>query len=103
MNLEKYRKERKRLFDKQPYNRESDNLMYASNSLGEVGELQNVVKKIYRDCDGYINEKHLAEMIHEGGDVLWYLFMFFEDILGVKIDDVFEANIIKLKERYKVE
>lgn len=44
-------------------------LLALSNALGgEVGELQNVIKKLYRD-DRPVGE----EFIHEAGDVLHYL------------------------------
>lgn len=102
MNLEQYRIERRKLFGKQDKNKECENLIWASNSLGgEIGELQNEIKKLYRDDNQVISQRRLDKIIKEGGDIIWYLFFFFENILEIPLEKVMEENIEKLKERYQ--
>ena len=103
MNFEEYRRERSKLFAKQPYQKETNTLLWASNSLcGEVGELANEVKKIFRDDHGKITDERINKLMDEGGDVIWYLFFFFEDTLGVPLEFLMQRNMDKLKKRYKI-
>ncbi len=70
-----------------------------SNALGgEVGELQNIVKKIVRG--GYFYDTHNLhdELILEAGDVLHY-FLRLLRAANIDLDTVMEANIAKLEER----
>lgn len=81
MKFEDYVKERARIFSIQDANIECMNLLWGSNSLGgEVGEFQNMVKKIYRDHHGKIPDALKEEMILELGDQFWY-FIFIFDII----------------------
>lgn len=101
MIFEDYQFERKKLFDKQPINKEEQVLIQASNSMGgEVGELQNVVKKIYRDHKGDYNEMR-EELKEELGGVIWY-FVNFCDIAMIDPQEVFNYNIRQLEKRYGV-
>lgn len=61
----------------------------------EAGEVVDVLKKeifYHREFD---KEHFLKEL----GDVLWYVAMA-ADILGVKLEDVMNMNIAKLRARY---
>lgn len=70
-----------------------------SNALGgEVGELQNIVKKITRDGVFYDQHALHDELVLEAGDVLHYL-MRLLTAEGVSVDRVIARNIGKLEER----
>ena len=73
-------------------------LLFASNSLGgECGELQNIIKKVYRDDTGNPNDR-LNEMILELGDILW-CWVRICDILQVNPTAIMDINIDKFIER----
>jgi len=81
MKFGEYIRERKRIFNIQDANIECMNLLWGSNSLGgEVGEFQNMVKKIYRDHGSKIPDALKEEMDLELGDQFWY-FIFIFDII----------------------
>lgn len=66
MNFEQYINERHRIFNVQDANKECLNINWGSLSLGgEVGEFQNLVKKINRDDKGIITNQRLADMQDE--------------------------------------
>jgi NTP pyrophosphatase (non-canonical NTP hydrolase) len=71
-----------------------------SNALGgEVGELQNVVKKVIsKNVLCHTSDLH-DKFVLEAGDVLWYLFRLIQKY-GYTIEDVMEANVRKLTEKY---
>ena len=70
-----------------------------SNALGgEVGELQNIVKKITRGGHFYDRHSLHDELILEAGDVLHY-FLRLLRAANIDLDTVMEANIVKLEER----
>jgi NTP pyrophosphatase (non-canonical NTP hydrolase) len=73
-----------------------------SNALGgEVGELQNVVKKLISKNLFYAAEHELHDkFVKEAGDALWYLFRIIQKS-GYRIEYIMEANINKLTDRYK--
>lgn len=99
MKFEDYVEERKKLFENQPFNKETTNLLWASNSLcGESGEFANVVKKVYRDKGGDQN-KLMYDLKDELGDVMWY-WLFVCQILKVDPHEILAMNIGKLKKRY---
>jgi len=76
------------------------NIYYPALGLGEVGEIQNKVKKIMRDYGNKITEKMKEDLIDEAGDVLWYLSAFAEE-LGTSLYDIAQRNISKLESRYQ--
>ena len=101
MKFEEYCLARHYLFEKQPKNKEEQVLIQASNSIGgETGELQNVVKKIYRDHGGDF-QKMRNELIEELGGVIWYYLNLCE-IAQIHPEEVFEFYIKQLTERYKI-
>ena len=73
---------------------------------GEAGEVADKVKKVIRDtvlsidANGAIVLSHdnRIELAKEIGDVLWYCATLAND-LGMKLDDVAQMNINKLKSR----
>ncbi len=76
------------------YPREQAVFYPALGLSGEVGELNNKIKKGMRD-----NAKPDIEGLKgELGDVLWYLSQVATD-LGISLDEVAESNIEKLKSR----
>ena len=79
MDYKQYLKTRREIFTLQDSNKETDNLLWACNSLGgEVGEFENLVKKVFRDHHGQITTEILNKMISELGDQFWYLVFVFE-------------------------
>lgn len=65
---------------------------------GEVGELQNIFKKILRGDEEFSRDKFLSNVRSELGDVLWYLARLCAE-LGIPLEQVAEANILKLAGR----
>lgn len=63
--------------------------------MGEVGEVTDMVKKIW--WHGHDIEK--PKLLDELGDVLWYVVLA-TDALGETLEEVMNRNIIKLKTRY---
>ncbi len=64
---------------------------------GEAGELAEVVKKTWRDGKELDREKIVDEL----GDILWYVAVL-SHTLGVRLSEVMERNVEKLRERYGV-
>ena len=74
-------------------------IIYPSLELaGEVGEVCNQVKKIYRDDDGVVTPKRKEDLEKELGDVLWALARLIDD-LGLDFNVVKELNVMKLEDR----
>lgn len=75
------------------------NLCYPVLGLcGESGEIANKVKKIQRDHAGTMPELTKMQCFVELGDVLWYVAAIAHE-LGYTLDEVAEANLIKLGAR----
>lgn len=70
-------------------------LMYTGLGLGEAGEVQGKIKKLYRD--GNDTSKYQAIM-EELGDLLWYVAATANE-LGYPLNIVAERNIEKLQSR----
>lgn len=73
-------------------------LFYVSLGLGEVGEIQGKVKKIWRDDNGIITPEKKQAIAGEIGDVLWYISQMCTE-LGIEMDAVAESNLKKLQDR----
>lgn len=80
------------------YPNKGNNVAYAALGLGEVGEVQNKVKKIIRDHDGVITEEMRNAIKSELGDVLWYLATMCTE-LNLTFEEVAQGNLMKLKSR----
>lgn len=63
---------------------------------GETGEVLDCFKKARRDLD----KPNMEHVIEEIGDVFWYIFNLCS-ILDLDVEQVLEANMKKLQERYK--
>jgi len=104
MKLEEYRVKREEIFALQKYDKEDLELPIAMTSLtGEVGELANEIKKLYRDDGGLLTQERKDKLILEGGDIIWYLMFLFEDILHIPLEVLFGPNISKLRDKYGIE
>jgi hypothetical protein len=78
-----------------------DAVTYCAIGLGgEVGELQNKLKKFLRDEQQglAITENYAGAMLDEAGDVLWYLDRLVYE-LGSTLAEVADANLGKLLTR----
>ena len=73
-------------------------LCYCSNGLGEVGEIQGKIKKIFRDQAGEIKDSNIQDLKKELGDVLWYVAEMCT-VLDLDMGEVAEQNIKKLYDR----
>lgn len=73
-------------------------LEYTALGLGEAGEYQGKIKKIFRDDGGILTEERRAECISELGDVLWYVSEC-SRALGISLEDLAKANLAKLNGR----
>ena len=73
-------------------------ISYVGLGLGEVGEVQNKLKKVIRDKNGIINDEFKNDIKKELGDILWYVSEM-STILGFNLEDVAQANIDKLFKR----
>lgn len=65
---------------------------------GEVGEVVNKVKKIFRDDNNIITAERKKEIAKELGDVLWYLAQSATE-LDLSLDNIASDNIEMLKSR----
>ena|SRR5665648_515695 len=66
--------------------------------VNEAGEVAGKIKKVFRDKDGQISPETCQALKAELGDVLWYLAQVSTE-LGLTLDEVAEANIVKLYDR----
>ena len=72
-------------------------------SLGlaeEAGEVAGLMKRVLRDFPQDRARTSKENFINEMGDVLWYLTACCQ-VQGTSLDEIWEYNIKKLKERYK--
>lgn len=73
-------------------------IMYPALGLGEAGEVQNKVKKIYRDNGGQWSAENRIAVAEELGDLLWYIAVLAND-LGVSLGYIANQNLDKLASR----
>ena len=72
-------------------------LKYLALGLGgEVGEVQNEIKKLERDDDNVLTENRKNKIITELGDVMWYITGICNK-LDINLDQVINGNIKKLQ------
>ena len=76
----------------------TDLSILALGITGEAGEVADKWKKILCYQKGTYTKSDIDELAKEMGDVLWYLASF-ADSLGLKLDDIAEANLAKLAGR----
>ncbi len=75
-----------------------NNLWYPALGLGESGECQNTIKKIYRDKGGVVSPEDKIAIIKELGDQLWYIAAVASE-LRESLDSVARLNLAKLVKR----
>lgn len=74
-------------------------LMYLTLGLaGETGEVVEKIKKLMRNDAGVLTEEKKQLLVHELGDVLWYISELATE-LKVPLRSIGEANIQKLADR----
>jgi NTP pyrophosphatase (non-canonical NTP hydrolase) len=96
MNFSDYQKKSRKTAK---YPRSKDTWIYPVLGLcGESGEVAEKMKKIFRDCDGKIDEVKKEEIKKELGDVLWYISQIATE-LNLSMDDIANSNIKKLYDR----
>ena len=73
----------------------SKNIFYMTMGLcGEAGEVANKIKKVMRDG----KSPDIEDLKKELGDCLWYV-AGMATVLGIDLDDIADANLIKLHSR----
>ena len=78
-----------------------NNLVNATLGItGEAGEFADKIKKLYRDKGGKLDRQLKNDLVHELGDILWYIAKMARE-LGVPLDTVARLNIEKLSSRKK--
>lgn len=65
---------------------------------GEVGEVSEKIKKLFRDDKGKLTNEKKIEIAKELGDVMWYIAQLSTE-LNLKLSDVIKMNIEKLSSR----
>lgn len=76
-----------------------ENYIYPVIGLaGEVGEVCEKVKKIFRDYNGVMSEERKRDITKELGDVLWYVSEI-SFCLNIRLQQVADSNIAKLCDR----
>jgi len=73
---------------------------YMYGMVGEIGEVFEKTKKLFRDHKGIPSEDFKTEITKEVGDVLWYLTRYCS-FFDITLDDVASTNIDKLMKRLK--
>lgn len=66
--------------------------------VNEAGEFAGKVKKIFRDDYGEITKEKRNDLIHELGDIMWYIAQITTEF-GLNMSDIAEENIKKLSSR----
>jgi len=82
-------------FQKKTQKKDFDLKYFALGLGGEVGEVQNEIKKLERDDNNILTEKRKENILLELGDVMWYLSGILNN-LNTTIDEILELNIEKL-------
>ncbi len=67
---------------------------------GEIGELLNKIKKIFRDNNGKLTKEIEGAIKDELGDILWYLAEV-STSFGFSLEEIANLNIEKLQRRAK--
>lgn len=80
-----------------PFKGTLNGLMYTSLGLGEAGEVQGKVKKLFRD-GGYDDEEKHQAIADELGDLLWYIANTAAE-LGFDLGKIGRRNLEKLNSR----
>jgi NTP pyrophosphatase (non-canonical NTP hydrolase) len=77
-----------------------DQRAWASQLVGEAGEIAEKVKKLIRDRNTDLTQLDRDDMAAELGDVLWYTAVL-ANFLDLSLDDVARRNVDKLADRQR--
>ena len=81
------------------YPKIGNNFVYPLTGLqGEVGEVSEKIKKMFRDDGGKLTKEKKVEIVKELGDVVWYIAQLSTEF-NVKFSEVIKGNIEKLSKR----
>ena len=81
------------------YPNRGTNLAYPALGLnGETGEVAEIIKKLYRDQAGVLDENTRYQLAKELGDVLWYVAALCAEA-DLDMQAVAENNVKKLADR----
>jgi NTP pyrophosphatase (non-canonical NTP hydrolase) len=75
-------------------------LYYVLGASGEMGELMEKIKKLFRDKNGVIDFEFKEDVIKEMGDVQWYMARL-ADWFDIDFNSVAVTNVEKLQSRKK--
>lgn len=76
-------------------------ILYPALGLsGEVGEINEKIKKVFRDNGGIFDDQAKAQLKKELGDAMWYIAEL-ATCFDFRLQDVAQANIDKLSDRKK--
>jgi NTP pyrophosphatase (non-canonical NTP hydrolase) len=96
MEFNKYQKESRKTAI---YPKIGKSYVYPTLGLAnEAGEFAGKIKKIFRDDGGKVTKEKKQDLIHELGDILWYLSQIATEF-NFKLSDVAEENLKKLSSR----
>ena len=83
------------------FNKELTGVVYSALGLaGEAGEVAEEIKKIIRNDNGILTAERKKKLCLEMGDVMWYWLRLTKE-LELDIDEVMDANLKKLSQRYE--
>lgn len=98
MDFKQYQKESRKTAEYK--NKDKDYIYPLMGLAGEIGEVIEKIKHVYRDKNNVFDNEAKKEIAKEMGDVLWYLTQLATE-LGISLDQVAEDNIVKLQSRQK--
>lgn len=73
--------------------------IYIFGMLGELGEVANKYKKVFRDHGGILEQRQ-KDYALEIGDILWYLTRL-SNHMGFTLEEIIEMNMEKLGSRFE--
>lgn len=73
-------------------------LYYVMGAAGEMGEMVEKIKKLFRDKNGIVDDEFKQALIKEMGDYHWYSARLC-DQFGIEYNEIAKQNIEKLLSR----
>ena len=90
MALDEYRKKALEFAGYKPINGHS--VLYPiAGLIGELGEVSDIVKRLWRDNEGRLDYSSIYEMVMEIGDACWFV-VAIENELGIEINPLDEVS-----------
>jgi len=72
--------------------------IYIFGIVGELGEVANKYKKVFRDHGGQLEQRQ-KDYALEIGDILWYLTRLC-NYMGFSLEEILDMNLEKLQSRF---